>query len=100
MRNYILEFMQYVLSEDKQQSLMELGLIPAVVTKNQPESETPAVGAMYENSSQPAVPQCFLYATYEDQLCQSAEKALSGDENAKKDLDLRLMELVQGAGIK
>ena len=100
MRNYILEFMQYVLSEDKQQSLMELGLIPAVVTKNQPESETPAVGAMYENSSQLAVPQCFLYATYEDQLCQSAEKALSGDENAKKDLDLRLMELVQGAGIK
>ena len=55
---------------------------------------------MYENSSQLAVPQCFLYATYEDQLCQSAEKALSGDENAKKDLDLRLMELVQGAGIK
>ena len=34
MRNYILEFMQYVLSEDKQQSLMELGLIPAVATKN------------------------------------------------------------------
>lgn len=100
MRDYILEFMQYVLSEDKQQSLMELGLIPAVATKNQPESETPAVGAMYENSSQLAVPQCFLYATYEDQLCQSAEKALSGDENAKKDLDLRLMELVQGAGIK
>ena len=100
MRNYILEFMQYVLSEDKQQSLMELGLIPAVATKNQPESETPAVSAIYENSSQLAVPHCFLYATYEDQLYQSAEKALSGDENAKKDLDLRLMELVQGAGIK
>ena len=79
MRNYILEFMQYVLSEDKQQSLMELGLIPAVAAKAQLESETPAVSAIYENSSQPAVPQCFLYATYEDQLCQSAEKALSGD---------------------
>lgn len=92
--------MQYVLSEDKQQSLMELGLIPAVAAKAQLESETPAVSAIYENSIQLAVPQCFLYATYEDQLCQSAEEALSGDENAKKDLDLRLMELVQGAGIK
>lgn len=99
-RDYIMEFMQYVLSEDKQQNLMELGLIPAIATKAQLESETHAVSAIYESGSQPAVPQCFLYAAYEDQLYQSAGKALSGDENAKKDLDLRLMELVQGAGIK
>lgn len=99
-RGYILEFMQYALSEDKQRSLMELGLIPAIAAEEQPESETPAVGAIYENSGQLTAPQCFLYAAYEDQLCGSAKKALSGDENAKKDLDLRLMELVQGAAIK
>ncbi len=99
-RGYILEFMQYALSEEKQQSLTELGLIPATAAEKQLESEAPAVRAIYEVGGDIAVPQCFLYAAYEDQLRQSAGKALCGDESAKKDLDLRLTELVQGAAIK
>lgn len=98
---YALEFIQSVLEEEAQNSLLSLGLIPAAQGEYAPDSPPePVVEILLKQLEEPAAPNSFLYKRYRDQLALSADAALSGDASAKKDFDLRMQELVRGAAIR
>ncbi len=95
MAGYIKELVEYVLAPERQSSLSELGLMPVAA-----ESTVSDAKKLTLASADITAPSCFLYGTYREQLYESAAAGLSGSKEAKKDMDLRLKELVRGAAIK
>ncbi len=97
---YIYELMELCLNEEHQKKLMNIGLMPAILDIEIKKAETEAVEQLFKELENIAAPNNFLYKTYEDQLELSAVEAMRGSASAKKDLELRLTELVRGATIK
>lgn len=97
---YIYEFIDLCLSADNQQKLMDIGIMPAVLEIKCEKAEDEAIAQLFNELEDIAAPNSFLYKTYREQLQISAVEAMLGSESAKKDLELRLTELVRGAAIK
>ena len=98
--SYIYEFMDMCLSADNQQKLMDIGIMPAIAEIEREKVDDEAIEQLFNQLENIAAPNSFLYQTYREQLQISAIEAMRGSEAAKKDLDLRLTELVRGAAIK
>ena len=97
---YIYELIDLCLSRENQQKLMDIGIMPAIAEITREKSDDEAIDQLFDELEDIAAPNTFLYKTYREQLQISAIEAMLGSESAKKDLDLRLIELVRGAAIK
>lgn len=97
---YLYEFMEMCLDEENQKNLINLGLLPVISEFEEEKIEDEVVEIMFDELKNIAAPNNFLYKTYRNQLEISAVEAMRGSSSAKKDLDLRLTELVRGALIK
>lgn len=97
---YIYELIALCLEEENQKRLIEIGLMPAVNGVEKKKADNEAVELMLGELENIAAPNSFLYGTYREQLSISAREAMQGSVSAKKDMDLRLTELVRGAAIK
>ena len=97
---YIYELIDLCLSSENQQKLMDIGIMPAIAEITREKSDDEAIDQLFDELEDIAAPNTFLYKTYREQLQISAIEAMLGSESAKKDLDLRLIELVRGAAIK
>lgn len=97
---YIYEFIDLCLKEENQRELMSIGLMPAIAEIKREKAEDEAVEQLFNELEDIAAPNSFLYKTYREQLQISAVESMRGSASAKKDLDLRLTELVRGAAIK
>lgn len=97
---YIYELIDLCLSSENQQKLMDIGIMPAIAEITREMSDDEAIDQLFDELEDIAAPNTFLYKTYREQLQISAIEAMLGSESAKKDLDLRLIELVRGAAIK
>ena len=95
----IYELIELCLSQENQMGLCDIGLMPAVAEIQPDKADEGAVELLFEELSDIAAPNSFLYQTYREQLGKSAREAMLGSAAAKKDLDLRLTELVRGAEI-
>lgn len=98
--SYIYELIGLCLREDNQTKLMSIGLMPALEEIQAEKADAEAVALMFEELNEIAAPNSFLYGTYKDQLYLSAREGMRGSASAKKDMELRLTELVRGAAIK
>jgi len=97
---YVYELIELCLNTDEQQQLTEIGLMPLLAEKQTDKTDTEAINILFEELENIAAPNSFLYKTYREQLRISAAEAMRGSVSAKKDLELRLRELVRGAVIK
>ena len=97
---YIYELMESCISAEHQNKLISIGLMPAISEVEELKSETEAGKLIFDELENIAAPNSFLYKTYQEQLKISALEAMRGSISAKKDMDLRLTELVRGAAIK
>ena len=97
---YIYELIDLCLSRENQQKLMDIGIMPAIAEITREKVDDEAIDQLFDELEDIAAPNTFLYKTYREQLQISAIEAMLGSESAKKDLDLRLIELVRGAAIK
>ncbi|MBR5292787.1 MAG: hypothetical protein IKU32_07755 [Clostridia bacterium] len=97
---YVYEFINLCLSSENQQKLMSIGLMPAIAEIDRQKADNEAVEQLFIELDNIAAPNSFLYKTYKEQLQISAAEAMRGSASAKKDLNLRLTELVRDAAIK
>ncbi len=97
---YVYELLGLCLETDEQQGLADLGLMPLLTEAQIEKSDDEAINLLFDELKDIAAPNSFLYKTYREQLRISAAEAMGGSEGAKKDLELRLRELVRGAVIK
>ncbi len=97
---YVYELIELCLNTDEQQQLAEIGLMPLLAEMQTEKMDTEAINMLFEELENIAVPNSFLYKTYREQLRISAAEAMRGSVSAKKDMELRLRELVRGAVIK
>ncbi len=97
---YIYELINLCLSSENQQKLMDIGIMPAIAEITREKIDDEAIDQLFDELEDIAAPNSFLYKSYRELLQLSAIEAMLGSESAKKDLDLRLIELVRGAAIK
>lgn len=94
---YAYEFMQKLFSERAQSSLSELNAYPVIETDDISKLKNEYTSIAYDAFSvyrKPKIPNCFLYKRYKDTLEEDAQKALSGDADAKLRFDKRIAELI------
>ncbi len=91
---YIEAYFELILRADHQASLLEQGLLPAVLLPEEKEAEADIVAAVQTALAEPQVPNAFLYQRYRDELSALAKRALDGDAAARVDLEARMKELV------
>jgi len=96
----IYELIEACLSVERQQSLCSIGLMPGAAEAAPHKAEDEALEILFAQLEEIAAPNSFLYKTYREQLEISAAEAMRGSSSAKKDIELRLTELVRGATIK
>lgn len=91
---YIQAYFELILRAEHQDSLLEQGLLPATLLKEEKAAEEPALLALQGALAEPSVPNAFLYQRYRDELASLAQRALEGDASAALDLAGRMKELV------
>lgn len=96
----ICELIRLIYTENNQTGLNELGLAGAIQMSTSSGAETETEELLFAQLESIAAPNAFMFKSYREQLCISAEEAAGGNTAAKKDFDLRLIELVRGADIK
>lgn len=96
----ICEFIRLVYAEESQAGLNKLGLVGAIEMNTSFRAETETEEQLFAELENIAAPNAFMFKSYRDQLKLSAGAAAAGDADAKKDFDLRMIELVRGADIK
>ncbi len=97
---YIEAYFELILRADHQASLLEQGLLPAVLLPEEKEAEADIVAAVQTALAEPQVPNAFLYQRYRDELFALAKRALDGDAAARVDLEARMKELVERGQIQ
>jgi hypothetical protein len=92
---YAAKFINLILDEKTQASLVKEGVFPVIALAEKPEEmpKLPSMAAGYLDD--PVVPNAFLYQRYKDELKEAAIRALKGDVSGRKDFDGRMKELVQ-----
>ncbi len=96
---YAYEFMEIVLTEESQTSLLKLCVFP-VRDLSETVFEPAVVQNVYERMRTPVVPNAFLYQRYKDALVEAANRALNGEEAGRVDFFARMDELVNDREIK
>jgi hypothetical protein len=92
---YAAKFIDLILEEKTQASLLKEGAFPVIGLSEKPE-DIPGLSLMAAPYLEdPDVPNAFLYQRYKDELKESAIRALKGDVSGRKDFDERMKELVQ-----
>lgn len=91
---YIQAYFELILRADHQATLLELGLLPVTVPKEEKQAGQAAVAALQGALAEPRVPNAFLYQRYQDALADLAQRVLAGDAAAETDLAGRMKELL------
>ncbi|MPN16966.1 hypothetical protein SDC9_164315 [bioreactor metagenome] len=91
---YIKAYFELILRADHQAGLIDTGLLPSTTLKEEKMGDIAIVAALQGALEEPLVPNAFLYQRYRDELASLAQRTLSGDRAAKKDLEGRVKELV------
>ena len=99
-RPYIQDYLNIVLSEESQEKLLDLGLLPAIELTVEPGRLSGAPEQLEAALQTAKVPNAFLYQRYQDALASLAQRALAGDAQAREELWERMKELVDGAQIQ
>ena len=99
-RPYIQDYLNIVLSEESQEKLLDLGLLPAIELTVEPGRLSGAPEQLEAALQTATVPNAFLYQRYQDALASLAQRALAGDAQAREELWERMKELVDGAQIQ
>lgn len=99
-RPYIQDYLNIVLSEESQEKLLDLGLLPAIELTVEPGRLSGAPEQLEAALQTAKVPNAFLYQRYQDALASLAQRALAGDTQAREELWERMKELVDGAQIQ
>ena len=99
-RPYIQDYLNIVLSEESQEKLLDLGLLPAIELTVEPGLLSGAPEQLEAALQTAKVPNAFLYQRYQDALASLAQRALAGDAQAREELWERMKELVDGAQIQ
>lgn len=97
---YIQAYFELVLRADQQAGLLDQGILPVAALQEEKEADEPAVAALQAALAEPRVPNAFLYQRYRDELAALSHRVLAGDEEAKKDLEGRMKELVMAPQIQ
>jgi|GEM_PF-125618 hypothetical protein len=99
-RPYALALIECLFSENAWKQLSQRGLIAMTGKPEEAGFENTLVAAAAESMGDALIPNAFLLQRYHDALEETARRALTGDEEAQKDLAARLKELVSGMQIK
>ncbi len=97
---YAAALVEAMLSEAAGKTYWKLGMVPAAGIPAEQKQENAILAEAGEKLADPVLPNAFLAHRYRDVLEETAQRALSGDGDAKKELEARLKELVSKPQIK
>lgn len=92
---YAHAFIESMLSQKCQQSLIENGLFPVADYAYLPENAPRPLKDVFAAEVKLFAPNAFLFRKHEQPLQAAAQRALQGDAAAKNDIRARLLELVE-----